>query len=54
MGGKATPKLIELGVDQGDLVEVKSGLEVGDTLVVAGHHRISSGDKVRILEGGTQ
>ena len=54
VGGKATPKLIELGVDQGDLVEVKSGLEVGDTLVVAGHHRISSGDPVRILEGGTQ
>jgi multidrug efflux pump subunit AcrA (membrane-fusion protein) len=52
--GKATPKLLELGVDQGDLVEVKGGLEVGDTLIVAGHHRISSGDPVRILEGGTQ
>jgi multidrug efflux pump subunit AcrA (membrane-fusion protein) len=50
--GKAMPKLIELGVDQGDLVEVKTGLEVGDTLVVAGHHRISDGDLVRILEGG--
>jgi multidrug efflux pump subunit AcrA (membrane-fusion protein) len=52
--GKAMPKLLELGVDQGDLVEVKTGLEVGDTLIVAGHHRISSGDPVRILEGGTQ
>jgi len=52
--GKAIPKLIELGVDQGDLVEVKDGLEVGDTLIVAGHHKISSGDPVRILEGGAE
>jgi multidrug efflux pump subunit AcrA (membrane-fusion protein) len=50
--GKAMSKLIDLGVDQGDLVEVKDGLEVGDTLIVAGHHKISSGDKVRVLEGG--
>jgi multidrug efflux pump subunit AcrA (membrane-fusion protein) len=50
--GKAMSKLIELGFDQGDLVEVKDGLAVGDTLIVAGHHKISSGDKVRILEGG--
>jgi multidrug efflux pump subunit AcrA (membrane-fusion protein) len=50
--GKAISKLIELGFDQGDLVEVKDGLEVGDTLIVAGHHKISSGDPVRILEGG--
>jgi len=52
--GKAIPKLIEPGADQGDLVEVKGGLEVGDTLIVAGHHRISSGDPVRILEGGAE
>jgi multidrug efflux pump subunit AcrA (membrane-fusion protein) len=52
VGGKAMSKRIELGVDQGDLVEVKDGLEVGDTLIVAGHHKISSGDPVRILEGG--
>jgi multidrug efflux pump subunit AcrA (membrane-fusion protein) len=52
VNGKAIPELIELGVDQGDLVEVKDGLAVGDTLIVAGHHKISSGDKVRILEGG--
>ena len=54
VGGKAMSKVIDLGVDQGDLVEVRNGLEVGDTLIVAGHHKISSGDKVRILEGGTQ
>ena len=54
VNGKAMLKLIELGVDQGDSVEVKSGLGVGDTLIVAGHHRVSSGDSVRIVEGGAE
>lgn len=52
VSGKAMLKLVEVGIDQGDLVEVKSGLGVGDTLIVAGHHRISSGDSVRMVEGG--
>jgi multidrug efflux pump subunit AcrA (membrane-fusion protein) len=52
--GKATAKLIELGVDQGDLVEVKNGLHEGDTLIVAGHHKVLGGDLVRIVEGGTR
>ncbi len=50
--GKAVMRLIEVGIAQGDLVEVKSGLGVGDTLIVAGHHRVSSGDPVRMVEGG--
>ncbi len=54
VNGKAVMKAIEKGIDQGDLVEVKSGLAEGDTLIVAGHHQVSSGDLVRILEGGTE
>lgn len=50
--GKATSEVIQLGADQGELVEVVSGVDVGDSLVVAGHHKISSGDAVRVLEGG--
>ncbi len=52
--GKAKSELIELGADQGELVEVVDGLKAGDSLVVAGHHKISSGDKVRILKGGAE
>lgn len=52
--GKAVLQVVELGIDQGDLVEVKSGLAPGDSLIVAGHHRISSGDSVRVVKGGTK
>ncbi len=54
VSGKAVPKLIEVGVDQGELVEVRSGLKAGDTLIVAGQHQLSSGDLVRIIKGGTK
>jgi membrane fusion protein (multidrug efflux system) len=50
--GKANSRLIELGADQGELVEIRSGLKEGDILIVAGHHRISSGDSIRILGEG--
>lgn len=53
-GGKAQSRTIEVGLDQGELVEVKSGLAAGDTLIVEGHHRISNGDPVRILQGGAE
>ncbi len=52
--GKAQSRTIETGLDQGELVEVKTGLAAGDTLIVEGHHRISSGDPVRIVEGGAE
>jgi membrane fusion protein (multidrug efflux system) len=52
--GKAKSNSIELGVNQGELVEVVGGLEVGDSLVVAGHHKISNGETVRILKGGAE
>lgn len=52
VNGEAHLNTIELGTDFGEVVEVKSGLDVGDTLIVAGHHRISDGDPVRILQEG--
>jgi len=52
VNGKANLELIELGADQGELVEIRSGLKEGDTLIVAGHHRISSGETVRVIQGG--
>lgn len=52
--GRANSESIELGLDQGEVVEVVSGLNVGDSLIVAGQHKISSGDRVRLLMGGTE
>jgi membrane fusion protein (multidrug efflux system) len=50
--GKVTFQVVQLGADQGELVEVVSGVNVGDSLVVAGHHKISSGQRVRVIQGG--
>ncbi len=50
--GKAKAKSIRLGIDCGETVEVISGLEVGDSLIVAGQHKISDGDRVRLLTKG--
>ena len=52
VGGKAKSELIQLGADQGEQVEIRSGLREGDSLIVAGHHKVTSGDPVRILKGG--
>jgi multidrug efflux pump subunit AcrA (membrane-fusion protein) len=52
MDGKAKSELIQLGADQGEQVEITSGLREGDTLIVAGHHQVTSGDPVRIVRGG--
>jgi multidrug efflux pump subunit AcrA (membrane-fusion protein) len=54
VNGKAQSKLIELGADRGELVEIRSGLKEGDTLIVAGHHKVSGGNPVRILKGGVE
>ncbi|NIM98839.1 MAG: efflux RND transporter periplasmic adaptor subunit [candidate division Zixibacteria bacterium] len=52
VNGKAKSGPIQLGASQGELVEIRSGLKPGDTLIVVGQHRLSSGEPVRILEGG--
>jgi len=52
VNGKATSEVVQLGADQGESVEVVSGVDVGDSLVVAGHHRISGGQAVRVIQGG--
>ena len=48
--GKAQAVPVELGVDQGDLVQVVSGVKPGDKVVVSGQHRLHNGDAV--TEGG--
>lgn len=52
--GKASSEVVQLGADQGELVEVVSGVDVGDSLIVAGQHKLSGGEPVRIVEGGVE
>jgi len=49
-GGKAVKREIKTGISQGGLVEVKSGLSLGEKVVVAGHHYLKGGEEVEVVE----
>ncbi|MCA9757261.1 MAG: efflux RND transporter periplasmic adaptor subunit [Candidatus Eisenbacteria bacterium] len=51
--GKARRRSVGLGIDQGTLVEVRSGLDAGDELVVRGHRDLADGSPVAIQERAT-
>ncbi len=40
---------VELGIIKGDQVHVKSGLEPGDRLIIAGHRFVAPGQKVNVV-----
>ena len=46
---KATQVYIELGTRQGGLAQVKSGIKVGDTIVVLGQQKLQDGSAVNIV-----
>jgi membrane fusion protein (multidrug efflux system) len=48
-GDTAVKKPVELGLEEGDLVEVLSGLEAGDKVVVAGQGGLDDGQKIKTL-----
>ncbi len=49
--GVARERTVELGIRDGDLYEVRSGLEAGDHLVVRGQHGLRDGEAVRVVGG---
>lgn len=53
-GEHARRRKVVLGVDQGTLVEVRSGLEAGDQLIVRGHRDLADGTPIRIQERATR
>jgi RND family efflux transporter MFP subunit len=46
---KAVKKAVELGIEEGDLVEVISGVAAGDKVVVAGQGGLDDGQKIKTL-----
>lgn len=48
--GTAVKKAVELGLEEGDLVEVLSGVAEGDNVVVAGQGALDDGQKIKTLE----
>jgi RND family efflux transporter MFP subunit len=47
--GTAVKKAVELGIEEGDLVEVISGVAEGDNVVVAGQGALDDGQKIKTL-----
>lgn len=52
-GDRAVRRKVELGADQGPLVLVRTGLALGDRLVVRGHRELRDGNLVRVTETTT-
>ena len=48
-GATARRQDVELGYEDGDAVEVRSGLKPGDEVVVAGQGKLKDGDKTRVI-----
>jgi membrane fusion protein (multidrug efflux system) len=40
---------VKLGVIKGDQVQIESGLEPGDKLIIAGHRFVAPGQKVNVV-----
>jgi RND family efflux transporter MFP subunit len=47
--GTAVKKAVELGLEEGDLVEVLSGVSEGDNVVVAGQGALDDGQKIKTI-----
>jgi membrane fusion protein (multidrug efflux system) len=50
-GGQAVRRNVELGYEQTDIVEVISGLEVGERVIVVGQDGLTDGTPVQVLKG---
>ncbi len=47
--GKAARRSVQLGIEEGDLVEVVSGVTAGEQIVVAGQGGLKDGEAIRLL-----
>lgn len=47
---EAKRREVKLGIIKGDLVQIRSGIEPGDKLIIAGHRFVAPGQKVNITE----
>ena len=47
----AVEKEVETGLDTGELVEIISGINQGDSIIIEGQHYVSDGDRVKVVRG---
>lgn len=49
-GGKAQKRQVEIGMDDGEMVEIKKGLDVGQDIIVEGQQYLTDGADITIAE----
>ena len=47
-GGKATQRPVETGIEAANRIQIVTGLQPGDNVIVAGNERLKDGDAVRV------
>lgn len=47
----AIAKVVTVGLDTGDYVEIKEGIKEGDKVIVEGQHYVEDGGKVKVVRG---
>lgn len=50
IGNIPSIKTVETGLDNGTLIEIVSGLNIGDTIAISGQHYVVDGEAVNIVE----
>jgi len=50
--GEAISRAIQLGINDGQNIEVISGIEAGDEIIIRGQHIVGHGYSVVVVEGG--
>jgi len=48
--GKAFSRVVSIGIEQEQIVQITNGINVGDSVVVSGNHNLQNNMKVNILE----
>jgi RND family efflux transporter MFP subunit len=49
--GLAKWHYVEVGEENEELIEIKSGIAVGDTVIVAGHYTLAHDARIRVIQG---
>jgi RND family efflux transporter MFP subunit len=52
--GMAVQKSVETGMDTGEYIEIITGLDVGDRVIIKGQNYIKDGDSVKVVGGETE
>ncbi|MCY6485236.1 efflux RND transporter periplasmic adaptor subunit [Clostridium aestuarii] len=48
--GKAEEKEVEVGLDNGQYVEIKSGIQAGDVIIVKGQNYVENNSKIKVIK----